>query len=113
MSLCALVHIAAASMFSELFDVIESGEDASVKFYNNWVEEVKNAVPKNKLLVFQVSSGWEPLCEFLGLPQPKQPFPNVNDSASMKRTLARMGMIPKIFMTCILSLIFALIYNLI
>jgi hypothetical protein len=42
-------------------------------------EEVKAAVPADRLLVWTASDGWEPLCEFLELPVPSDPFPNVND----------------------------------
>jgi hypothetical protein len=45
-----------------------------------WTEEVKSNVPADRLLVWEVSQGWEPLCEFLELPVPDQPFPNLNDS---------------------------------
>jgi hypothetical protein len=45
-----------------------------------WTEEVKANVPAERLLVWDVTQGWEPLCEFLELPVPDAPFPNVNDS---------------------------------
>jgi len=62
-----------------------SGEEASVKFYEEHVEEVKASVPSEKLLVFSVKEGWDPLCSFLGLPVPKIPFPNVNDRKTTQR----------------------------
>ena len=37
-------------------------------------------MPAERLLVWDVTQGWEPLCEFLELPVPGDPFPNVNDS---------------------------------
>ena len=43
-------------------------------------EEVKQTVPADRLLVWSVSDGWEPLCEFLELPVPETPFPHLNDS---------------------------------
>jgi hypothetical protein len=43
-------------------------------------EAVKAAIPPERLLVWEVAQGWEPLCEFLELPVPDQPFPHVNDS---------------------------------
>ncbi|HEY2141281.1 MAG TPA: sulfotransferase [Solirubrobacteraceae bacterium] len=42
-------------------------------------EEVKRNVPSERLLVWSVTEGWEPLCEFLELPVPQEPFPHVND----------------------------------
>lgn len=40
---------------------------------------VKAAIPASRLLVYQVKDGWEPLCEFLGVPVPAEPFPRTND----------------------------------
>nr|XP_039273062.1 uncharacterized protein LOC120347221 [Styela clava] len=34
--------------------------------------------PPDKLLVFRVTEGWEPLCKFLGIPIPDEPFPHKN-----------------------------------
>ena len=58
-----------------------SGEDTAVRFFNAWVEQVKADIPPERLLVFEVKNGWEPLCEFLDVPVPDEPFPNVNDTA--------------------------------
>lgn len=42
-------------------------------------EEVKRTVPADRLLVWEASEGWEPLCEFLGVEVPAEPLPHVND----------------------------------
>ena len=42
---------------------------------------------QDRLLVWQVKEGWGPLCHFLGLPVPKEPFPNVNDNPSMLKRI--------------------------
>lgn len=42
-------------------------------------EEVKRVVPAERLLVWQVSDGWEPLCEFMEVEVPQEPLPHVND----------------------------------
>jgi hypothetical protein len=44
-------------------------------------QEVQDAVPAERLLVWSPGDGWEPLCEFLQLPVPEADFPRVNDSA--------------------------------
>ncbi|MCX6032700.1 MAG: sulfotransferase family protein [Chloroflexi bacterium] len=41
-------------------------------------EEVKATIPADRLLVFEVKEGWEPLCKFLGAPVPDEPFPHEN-----------------------------------
>jgi hypothetical protein len=43
-------------------------------------DEVVSVVPPERLLVWNVAEGWEPLCEFLQVPVPFQPFPRTNDS---------------------------------
>lgn len=41
-------------------------------------EAVKATIPAERLLVFQVREGWGPLCEFLGVDAPDEPFPRTN-----------------------------------
>jgi hypothetical protein len=42
--------------------------------------EVEAAIAPERLLIFDVTQGWEPLCRFLGVPVPDQPFPRRNDA---------------------------------
>lgn len=43
-------------------------------------DEFKASLPADRLLVWRASDGWEPLCAFLEVPVPDQPFPEINDS---------------------------------
>jgi hypothetical protein len=45
-------------------------------------EEVQRIVPAERLLVWEVTDGWEPLCEFLGVGVPAEPLPHANDRAT-------------------------------
>ncbi len=48
-------------------------------------EAVRAEVPAERLLVYEVGQGWEPLCRFLGVAAPEwEPFPRVNDSSSFR-----------------------------
>lgn len=40
---------------------------------------VQREIPAERLLVLDVAQGWEPLCEFLGVAVPDEPFPQAND----------------------------------
>jgi len=73
-----------------MFGVVEEGREAAVRFFKAWKEEVVREVPAERLLVWQVKDGWAPLCQFLGVPVPEEPFPNVNDTPSMQRKLRAM-----------------------
>lgn len=41
-------------------------------------DAVKAAIPAQQLLVYQVKDGWDPLCAFLDVPVPAEPFPRTN-----------------------------------
>ena len=66
----------------------------AVKFFDEYTAEVKRMVPADRLLVFDVQQGWEPLCAFLDVPIPDTPFPHRNDRASMQRVLAMLRALP-------------------
>ncbi|HYN89897.1 MAG TPA: sulfotransferase [Ardenticatenaceae bacterium] len=55
----------------------------TIALFNAWNAEVQRTVPREKLLVFDVRQGWEPLCAFLGVPVPAEPFPHVNEREEM------------------------------
>jgi Sulfotransferase domain len=52
--------------------------DAALAAYRRRTEQVRAAIPSERLLVFDVAEGWEKLCNFLGRPVPATPFPRVN-----------------------------------
>jgi hypothetical protein len=55
-------------------------------------EHVRNVVPAERLLVYEVNQGWEPLCAFLGVPVPEgKPFPRLNDAQEFRARIARMA----------------------
>ena len=43
-------------------------------------EQVQRNIPQDRLLVWSVGEGWEPLCRFLEVDVPDAPFPRLNDS---------------------------------
>ena len=57
----------------------------AIAIFEAYTEAVRQTVPPEQLLVFNVKEGWEPLCKFLEVPVPAVPFPHVNDRAVMKR----------------------------
>ena len=61
----------------------DTSRDAMERTFNEWHKEVLEKCPKDKLLVFDVKEGWEPLCKFLNKPIPDVPFPNTNDTVQM------------------------------
>jgi hypothetical protein len=57
-------------------------KDYALSVFTEHIEEVKRNVPAEKLLVFNVKEGWEPLCAFLGVAVPNTPFPHLNEGTA-------------------------------
>ncbi|KAJ9666163.1 hypothetical protein H2201_003842 [Coniosporium apollinis] len=55
--------------------------------YVQHYRKVRAAVPKERLLEYQLGSGWGPLCEFLGKDEPEEEFPWVNEAAALKEKI--------------------------
>ena len=64
-----------------------SDKEFAEQVFNKHHEDVKNYVPAEKLLVFDVAEGWEPLCEFLNVPVPDVPLPHTNKKEDFKAML--------------------------
>ena len=74
--------------FQEFFDSVVSDfrdhmHDRAfmTDYFRRHTETVIRAIPKDRLLVYQVGDGWEPLCKFLGVKVPAEPFPSENSRA--------------------------------
>ena len=53
----------------------------TIAVYQNHIRTVKLLIPKENLLCFDVKSGWSPLCSFLDVDEPSEPFPKINTRA--------------------------------
>jgi hypothetical protein len=62
-----------------------SSRTAAVEVFEEHLDAVRAGVPDARLLEYRVSQGWEPLCAFLGVPVPDQPFPYENDRKTWQR----------------------------
>ena len=56
--------------------------------YRRHNDEVRRTIPPERLLVYEVSEGWEPLCAFLDVDVPKEPFPKVNTTDEFRELFA-------------------------
>lgn len=86
-----------AALFDGLFEGKVQDRGFMTELFSRWNEEVQRTVPAERLLVFQVKDGWEPLCRFLRVDVPDRPFPRSNEGISFKertgiRNMAKMMM---------------------
>jgi len=56
--------------------------------------EVVESLPAERLLQFHPRDGWQPLCDFLGVPVPDVPFPRVNSRDELGSASDEQGGIP-------------------
>jgi sulfotransferase family protein len=59
-------------------------KEFAIRVFNAHNEDVKRKVPADRLLVYEIAEGWEPLCEFLEVPVPDAPMPHLNDATSFR-----------------------------
>jgi sulfotransferase family protein len=62
----------------EMFDARMHDKDHVIAVYKAHNAKVRQTIPPERLLVYHVSDGWEPLCDFLGAPAPEGATPKVN-----------------------------------
>ena len=60
-----------------------------IKMYKDWNAIIKETVPADRLLVFNVKQGWGPLCGFLEVDIPDRPFPRLNNTAEWRVNVAK------------------------
>jgi len=76
-----------------IWDIVENRmQDRShmVDFFKNRTSEIIDYIEPERLLVYEVSEGWEPLCTFLNLPVPETEFPRINSRDETKELLANL-----------------------
>lgn len=65
-----------------------ANRERAISAYEAHIDEVRRTVPAGRLLEYRVEQGWQPLCDFLGVPAPEGvPFPRINDRRYFERVL--------------------------
>ena len=67
-------------------------------FMTDWFvqrnQQVIDALPPERLLVYSAREGWSPLCAFLGVPVPQIPFPKINSRDELSHSSKEHGGLP-------------------
>jgi hypothetical protein len=66
------------AMFTARFTFNITDREACIAAFERHNAQVREAVPSGRLLEWQASEGWGPLCKAIGVPIPDEPFPRVN-----------------------------------
>ena len=71
----------------DLFDRRMHDKDHVISVFKAHNARVREVIAPERLLVYEVTQGWAPLCEFLGVPVPDGPMPKVNAREDFPRDL--------------------------
>jgi len=64
----------------------------AIGIYRRHNDAVRETVPADRLLTIAPGAGWAPLCSFLGVAAPDEPYPHLNDPERFwARVAARVG----------------------
>ena len=72
-------------LFTRTFGDRQSDRAHCQAVFTRHIEAVQATIRPERLLVFDVKEGWEPLCAFLDVPVPEDAsFPRVNEAATFQ-----------------------------
>jgi hypothetical protein len=77
----AHAEMAYALIIEQVFDGRLNDPDHAMAVFQRHNEEVQRSIAPERLLVFDATEGWAPLCRFLGVPEPATPYPRKNSSS--------------------------------
>jgi len=83
-------EMARKAILAETFDNRFEDKPYTIEVFKRHNQEVRDTIDPARLLMFDVREGWAPLCRFLEVPIPDEPFPRLNDTASTQAMIQRM-----------------------
>ncbi|MCB1615091.1 MAG: hypothetical protein KDI30_03660, partial [Pseudomonadales bacterium] len=81
---------------------------SAIAVYQQHINNVRACVPAEDLLVMEIAEGWQPLCDFLGVPVPDTPFPRINETSVMKKRIRLLQLSNVVFWAIIAMAILSL-----
>jgi hypothetical protein len=76
-AICEMGHEMVAA---QVFNGRISERQHATQVFKNHIADVQSEISADRLLTFDLSDGWRPLCEFLKVEVPDIPFPKTNSS---------------------------------
>ena len=61
------------------------------QMYADRIETIRREVPSDRLTVWEIGDGWQPLADMLGVEAPDEPFPRLHDTDDFR---TQMGLAP-------------------
>ena len=84
-------QMARKAILGDTFDNRFEDKAHAIDVFNRHNQAVRDTIAPARLLEFQARDGWAPLCRFLEVPVPAEPYPHVNDTASTQAMIKKMA----------------------
>ncbi|PZS35945.1 MAG: sulfotransferase family protein [Pseudonocardiales bacterium] len=81
--------VALGEVFTRMGSRLSGDRDTVMASYERHLAEVRATIPPGRLLDWQPTDGWEPLCAALDVPVPDEPFPHENSSEVFRARIAQ------------------------
>lgn len=90
----------------------DQNKERAIASYEEHNRRVREVIPEDRLLEYNVKQGWEPLCEFLEIGNcPTSPFPNTNSARSVQVQTISAMIIPLAVVLFLLFFAFANVFQ--
>ncbi|MCP1336281.1 sulfotransferase family protein [Futiania mangrovi] len=76
----AIAEMCGRFIVQDIFDGRIDDREHAIAVFKAHTKEVRDTISPERLLVYETGSGWGPLCAFLGVPEPDNPYPMTNSS---------------------------------
>jgi hypothetical protein len=67
------------------FDERLDDNDFLISAFNDHIADVQRTIAPERLLTYDGAQGWGPLCDFLGVATPEDPYPVTNTTADFQK----------------------------
>lgn len=84
------LHLVGEYLLNRYFQGDFLNRELTIKRYNQFYEEVSAFIPADQLLKYEISQGWDPICQFLGVDVPEAEFPYKNKTIDFQQQIGKM-----------------------
>lgn len=85
----AIAEMCSSFIVQDIFDGRLNERDHATSVFKQHNEQVRDSLPSDRLLVYQTGSGWDPLCAFLEVDVPSDPYPHSNSTTEFQQNVAK------------------------
>jgi hypothetical protein len=90
----------------------DQNREAAIESYEQHNRRVREVIPSNLLLEYNVKQGWQPLCDFLEIEEcPTTPFPRANNARSLQAQTISGMLIPLTLALFVIFWLFSAVFQ--